>query len=46
MKCPIKPLIYQERSRTPHGVRGLKSVRCAALAVCDGRTPHGVRGLK
>ena len=37
---------YQANSRTPHGVRGLKSeLRCGEHWY-EGRTPHGVRGLK
>ena len=35
------------RRRTPHGVRGLKSVKIhPALGMAQSRTPHGVRGLK
>ena len=35
------------QSRTPHGVRGLKSVLIPRLAQDqERRTPHGVRGLK
>ena len=33
-------------SRTPHGVRGLKSDAPLDLALPASRTPHGVRGLK
>ena len=34
-------------SRTPHGVRGLKSGPCrSCVLTCPRRTPHGVRGLK
>ena len=33
-------------SRTPHGVRGLKSPILWAVVLWWGRTPHGVRGLK
>ena len=37
----------EKTSRTPHGVRGLKSTEESPLAlVVAGRTPHGVRGLK
>ena len=32
--------------RTPHGVRGLKSVVPGNQYRMTGRTPHGVRGLK
>lgn len=32
--------------RTPHGVRGLKYVTLAGVAVIGSRTSHGVRGLK
>ena len=32
--------------RTPHGVRGLKSLLSRAVAAIPCRTPHGVRGLK
>ena len=33
-------------SRTPHGVRGLKSANQGKIISWLGRTPHGVRGLK
>ena len=33
-------------SRTPHGVRGLKSTKGPAGLHSQRRTPHGVRGLK
>ena len=34
-------------SRTPHGVRGLKSdSKSETFIKSHGRTPHGVRGLK
>ena len=33
-------------SRTPHGVRGLKSCVRESGRMPLGRTPHGVRGLK
>ena len=33
-------------SRTPHGVRGLKSHARRAAPLPNRRTPHGVRGLK
>ena len=32
--------------RTPHGVRGLKSLYDEMDGALKGRTPHGVRGLK
>ena len=32
--------------RTPHGVRGLKSIRLNGISSENRRTPHGVRGLK
>ena len=32
--------------RSPHGERGLKSIRAAKNAVPAGRSPHGERGLK
>ena len=36
-----------DSSRTPHGVRGLKSCNCLrSFYKTLGRTPHGVRGLK
>ena len=35
-----------DKSRTPHGVRGLKSKAGPPLQRRPGRTPHGVRGLK
>ena len=33
-------------SRTPHGVRGLKSDNIEQAYYGYSRTPHGVRGLK
>ena len=33
-------------SRTPHGVRGLKSIASPTIITVSSRTPHGVRGLK
>ena len=37
----------QNLSRTPHGVRGLKSVNFDGANFAElRRTPHGVRGLK
>ena len=37
----------ENKRRTPHGVRGLKSVeRRYGRCVRPCRTPHGVRGLK
>ena len=37
----------RDESRTPHGVRGLKSMNTGMLdQTVDSRTPHGVRGLK
>ena len=36
-----------EAGRTPHGVRGLKSLYDYIITrLCRCRTPHGVRGLK
>ena len=35
-----------QRSRTPHGVRGLKLEVLQPLECFPRRTPHGVRGLK
>ena len=32
--------------RTPHGVRGLKSIQHRPEPAPERRTPHGVRGLK
>ena len=32
--------------RSPHGERGLKSVRPPLLATGQSRSPHGERGLK
>ena len=37
---------YDLRSRTPHGVRGLKCELIVLVFKIPGRTPHGVRGLK
>ena len=34
------------KGRTPHGVRGLKSVATIIANLFERRTPHGVRGLK
>ena len=33
-------------SRTPRGVRGLKSCLCCFVGTLNRRTPRGVRGLK
>ena len=36
----------REKSRSPHGERGLKLVGHAPAVAVDGRSPHGERGLK
>ena len=45
--CSSGSCRYPRRSRTPHGVRGLKfSLEVAIMSAPPRRTPHGVRGLK
>ena len=44
--CVVETEYFAPQSRTPQGVRGLKSHERAACGNCPGRTPQGVRGLK
>ena len=45
MCCPRRT-DTRRRSRTPHGVRGLKYSYIRHICYFLRRTPHGVRGLK
>ena len=46
LKSLFQCFFYCWRSRTPHGVRGLKYFRLSLARLRRCRTPHGVRGLK